>query len=258
MTSQAYTDAYNQVKEKGVRLNSTRTQDETDMAIFWAYDRATMGPPPVLFSRNLEEISQQMTNDAEANARLFAMASVAMADAAIASWDIKFEDDFWRPITAIRAGDTDGNPNTAPDPTWVPLGAPGPDPNDWQDDFTPPFPAYTSGHATMGAASYEVLRQFYGTDAANFTLSSQEMPAGNEMRDFTSFSQAELENAMSRVYLGVHWVFDATDGISLGNDIGVWVVDNHFQAIPEPGCLSLLGVFGLGCTWLLRRRPVRC
>jgi hypothetical protein len=71
-----------------------------------------------------------------------------MADAAIAAWDAKYVDDFWRPITATREADTDLNPNTAADPTWIPLGAPGADSQDWVDDFTPPFPAYPSGHAT--------------------------------------------------------------------------------------------------------------
>ncbi len=253
LNSQAYTDAYNQVKEKGALNGSTRTPDETAMGLFWAYDRATMGPPPVLFSRNVTEISQQLNTSTEDNARLFAMTSVAMADAAIASWDIKFIDDFWRPVTAIRAGDTDGNSDTVQDAAWIPLGAPGPDPNDWQDNFTPPFPAYTSGHATMGGANFEILREFYGVDNVSFTLTSQEMPAGNDTRSFTSFSQAEQENAMSRIFLGVHWIFDATDGTTLGNDIAGWVVDNHFQPIPEPSSLAMLGVLCLGSYRLMRR-----
>lgn len=244
MTSQAYTDAYNQVRDKGALVGHTRTQDETDMGIFWAYDRPTMGPPPVLFSRNLEEVSLQMGNTVEQNARLFAMASMAMADASIAAWDVKFDADFWRPVTAIQQADSDGNPNTIQVDGWRPFGAPGSDPNDFSDDFTPPFPAYVSGHATFGGALYEVLRDFYGVDGVNFDLTSQEMQ-GNNVRSFTSFSQAEYENAISRVYLGIHWIFDAEDGIALGNDIADWVGANHFQAVPEPGTWTMVVVAGL-------------
>jgi len=235
MTSQAYTDAFNQVKELGAYASSTRSADQTAMGLFWAYDRATMGPPPVLYLRNLAEIGAQMGNTTEENARLFAMASVAMADAAIASWDVKFVHDFWRPITAIRQADSDGNPATLADAAWIPLGAPGGISSAFTDDFTPPFPAYVSGHATMGAAMFEVLRGFYGTDIQNYHLSSQEMPNGENVRSFTSFSQAEWENAISRIYLGIHWIFDATDGITLGNEIADWVGANHFQAVLSSG-----------------------
>jgi PAP2 superfamily/PEP-CTERM motif len=252
LDSQAYTDAYVQVMQKGVATGSTRTADETAIGLFWAYDRVNMGPPPVLFSRNVEEIALQAGNTLEENARLFAMASMAMADASVAAWDVKFVYDYWRPVTAIQQADTDGNPNTLGDPTWRPLGAPGNDPNAITDNFTPPFPAYVSGHATFGGAVFEVLRDFYGTDMQNFVLTSQEMPIGQESRSFVSFGQAEYENAISRVYLGIHWEFDAIDGINLGNDIADWVTGNYFQAVPEPS--SSLMVIALAVAGGLRRR----
>ncbi|MBL9164982.1 MAG: phosphatase PAP2 family protein [Planctomycetaceae bacterium] len=255
LDSQEYADAFNQVKELGALNSATRTADQTDIAIFWAYDRQAMGPPPVLFDRNLQDIALAMGNTERENARLFAMASVAMADAATAAWDAKFEDNYWRPVTAIRAGSADGNDATEGDPDWKPLGAPGNDPNDWSDDFTPPFPAWPSGHATMGGALYEVLRDFYGTDDVNFVLNSAEsMPSGNTTRSFTSFSQAESENGMSRVYMGVHWIFDAEDGIQLGNDIADWVGANAFQAVPEPAAAGLLTIALVAATLSRRRR----
>ncbi len=253
MTSQAYTNAYNQVLQKGAAVGSTRTPDEEAIGVFWAYDRAGMGPPPVLFTRNLDEISRQMGTSTEDNARLFAMASIAMADASVAAWDVKFLADFWRPVTAIQQGDSDGNSNTIADPTWRPFGAPGIDPNAVTDNFTPPFPAYVSGHATFGGALFEVLRDFYGSDSLPYTLTSQEMALGQETRAFTSFSQAEYENAISRVYLGIHWIFDATDGVSLGNGIANWVDGHYFQAVPEPTSGLLVGA-GIVLGWLRRRR----
>jgi len=255
LDSAEYAAAFNQVKELGALNSATRTADQTDMAIFWAYDRQAMGPPPVLLDRNLADIAMTTGNTEAENARLFAMASVAMADAATAAWDAKFEDNYWRPITAIREAATDGNAATEAAVDWKPLGAPGVDPNDWSDDFTPPFPAWPSGHATMGGALFEVLRDFYGTDNVNYVLhSAEEMPSGLETRSFTSFTQAEWENGMSRVYMGVHWIFDAEDGIKLGNDIADWVVGNAFQSIPEPTAVGLLATALIAVTFSRRRR----
>ena len=254
LDSAEYAAAFNQVKELGALNSATRTADQTDIAIFWAYDRQAMGPPPVLFDRNLVDIAITTGNTERDNARLFAMASVAMADAATAAWDAKFEDNYWRPITAIREAATDGNAATEAAVDWKPLGAPGNDSNDWSDDFTPPFPAWPSGHATMGGALFEVLRDFYGTDNLNYVLhSAEDMPSGLETRSFTSFTQAEWENGMSRIYMGVHWIFDAEDGIKLGNDIADWVSANAFQAIPEPTAAGLLATSLLAATFSRRR-----
>lgn len=154
---------------------------QTDIAIFWAYDRQAMGPPPVLFDRNLQDVAMTMGNAEPENARLFAMASVAMADAATAAWDAKFEDNYWRP----HHGDSrrrhrrqrrhSGRPRLEAARVW------GNDVNDWSDDFTPPFPAWPSGHATMGGALFEVLRDFSRTDNVNYVLNSAEsMPSGSQ------------------------------------------------------------------------------
>ncbi|MDZ4656199.1 MAG: vanadium-dependent haloperoxidase [Bythopirellula sp.] len=276
--SQEYVDAFNQVKDYGALNSPSRIQDQTDIGVFWAYDRPNLpgkpgvGPPPVLFVENMIDIAEQVGNSPAENARMFATASVSMADAAIAAWDAKYEYDFWRPITAIRAdaNHDDDNPATVEDPTWVYLGAPGFDPNDTTDDFTPPFPAYTSGHATMGGAIFKALELFYGTndfsvaDAAfgadplslDYTLYSNEPNSGGP-RDYVRFTQVapltvgtedspEGENGMSRVYLGVHWLFDQQHGIALGNAIAEYAGGHYFRAIPEPASLSiaLLGVIG--------------
>ena len=96
-------------------------------------------------------------------------------------------------------------------------------------NFTPPFPAYVSGHATFGAAAFEVLAQFYGTDNMNFTLPSDELPGVT--RSYTSFRQASAENARSRIYLGIHWNFDDSEGRICGVNVGDWVFDHVAQPV---------------------------
>jgi len=281
LNSAAYTAAFNQVKQWGDLNSASRTADQTKIALFWAYDRPSMGPPPVLFLKNLEDISTSVGNTPEQNARLFAMTSVAMADAATAAWNVKFADNFWRPISGIREGDNDTNSNTVGDPNWVPLGAPGGDPNSSADDITPPFPSYTSGHATMGGAVFKAIELFYGTnnfsqaDAnigndpvdSQFTLNSQEVGSGGS-RSYGQFTQNPLlldignevspegENGTSRIYLGIHWMFDQRDGIVLGNDIASYVFANRFQAVPEPASLSV-ALLAVGLVMQYRRRPNR-
>jgi Ca2+-binding RTX toxin-like protein len=224
--SYEYAEAYNEVKSLGSLHSNTRTADQTEIGVFWAYDRALFGPPTVLYNQNVQDIAQDKGNTLEENARLFAMVNVAMADTGVATWKVKFDYDLWRPITAIREGNTDGNPYTAGDPNWIPLGAPGPDPNSTADDFTPPFPAYTSGHAGFGAATFRTLANFYGSDNLNFELTSDELPGVT--RNYSSFSEAAEENGRSRIYLGIHWEFDSQQGQAMGNDIADYVAKSMF------------------------------
>jgi hypothetical protein len=148
-------------------------------------------------------------------------------------------------VTGIREADEgtgptglgDGNPDTAGDVNFTPLGAPAS--NEAGVDFTPPFPAYPSGHATFGGALFETLRLFYGTDDIPFTFVSDEFNGetvdsqGNLRplvpRSFSSLSEAEEENGQSRIYLGIHWSFDKTEGIAQGRRIAQYVADNILQ-----------------------------
>jgi hypothetical protein len=182
---------------------------------------------------------------------MFAMSMVSQADASIAAWSAKYVEDFWRPITAIREGDTDNNPLTEVDPNWIPLGAPG---GGERPDFTPPFPAYVSGHATFGASVFTALKNFYGTDDISYTLTSGEMPGIT--RSFDSFTEAAVENGRSRIYMGVHWDFDDIQGRALGDQIANWVAANHFQAIPEPSAIALAACALAFLTWRARGRRI--
>jgi hypothetical protein len=281
MISQRYTDAFNEVKAYGSRVSAVRTADQTEIGLFWAYDRPGTGAPPVLFTESLIEIGNEVGNTPAQNARMFAMATVAQADGVIATWDTKYEQDFWRPITAIRGAADDGNPDTAADPNWAYLGAPGPDHNSATDDFTPPFPAYTSGHATMGGAIFKAVELFYGTNdfavadnsvgndpvTGEYTLHSIEEGSGGS-RNYTHFTQVgpigpglenspEGENSMSRIYLGIHWRMDQEDGQALGRAVAQYVADNYFQAVPEPGTLALV-MLGSAMGLFVRRERSVC
>jgi hypothetical protein len=183
LDSPEYTAAFNEVKSLGEADSSTRTADQTEIGIFWGYDRAGMGTPPTMYNQMTEVIARDRRNSTIQNARLFALVNIAMADSGIVAWESKFLYNLWRPVTAIQKADTDGNPDTTADPAWEPLGAPG----GTGANFTPPFPAYVSGHATFGAAAVKVLADFYGSDRMRFTLVSDELPGVK--RTYTSFSK---------------------------------------------------------------------
>lgn len=242
--SPAYTAAYNQLLQlggDGITTPTQRTADQTEIGIFWAYD-GTEGlcAPPRLYNQIAQVVAIQQGNTEYQNARMFAMMNVAMADAAIVGWDGKFFYDFWRPVTAIRNGDNDGNPDTAGDPTWTPLGAPASN-ETLPNNFTPPFPSYPSGHAIIGAAVFKTLADFYGTDNISFSFTSDEFNGtttdnqGNVRpevtRHYNSFSQAAEENAISRIYLGIHWDFDLSSGINSGNRIANFIFRNKFDPL---------------------------
>jgi len=206
-----------------------RSDEQRQISVYWGYDGTPgLGTPPRLYNQIAVHIADQMSVNEVELARLLALLNTAMADAAIACWEAKYVFAFWRPITALRA---------TVDPDWTPFGAQAS--NSGGPNFTPPFPAYTSGHATFGGSVFEVLRRFFGTDHIAFSFVSDELDGvtqdnrGNVRplvrRRFASLSQAEEENGQSRIYLGIHWAFDKTGGISSGRLVGHHVFDNAFQ-----------------------------
>jgi hypothetical protein len=246
LTSSEYTNAFREVQSlggDGIITPTKRSREQTEIGIFWAYDGAKgIGTPPRLYNQIARKIAIQKGNSEIQNARLFALVNIAMADAGITSWETKYFYNFWRPVLGIREADPgtgptglgDGNNRTKSDPTWTPLGAPAS--NRSGNDFTPPFPAYTSGHATFGAAMFRVLENFYGTDKIPFEFMSDELNGittdsrgvvrPRVVRKFKRLSDAAWENAESRIYLGIHWRFDATAGVGHGVEVADHVFDN--------------------------------
>jgi hypothetical protein len=241
LISQQYADAFNEVKlygGDGVTTPTIRTAEQTEIGIFWGYDGSPgLSTPPRFYNQIAETIAVQQGNSVVQNARMFALINFSMADAGIACWNNKYDYEVWRPVTGIRAGDLDGNPNTVGDPNWLPLGAP--NDNGGGTNFTPPFPAYASGHATFGAALFETMTKFYGTNNISFTIGSDEFNGITKdqngivrpvvTRSFTSFSQAAEENGQSRIYLGIHWSFDKEQGIKQGTKIADIVFGNYLK-----------------------------
>jgi hypothetical protein len=228
LASPCYAAQFQDVKAYGALNSTVRTAEQTLIARFWANDRDGTYKPPGHLNDIAQVVAANNGNTMSQNARLFALLNLALADAGIVAWDAKYSTDidFWRPITGIRHASVDGNPLTIQDRTWEPLS------NDPQvNGFTPPFPAYTSGHATFGAAHAAVLEKFYRTDTMNYTISSDDTPG--VFRAYTSFSQAALENGRSRIYLGVHWQFDADDGFQTGQELGHFVVANYLRRIGD-------------------------
>ncbi len=253
MDSDEYAAAFEEVKRlggDGVITATERTPEQTEIGIYWAYDGTpTLCAPPRLYNQIAVRIADKMGTNTVQLARLLALVNVAMADAGVAIWESKYHYQFWRPVTGIREADEgtgptedgDGNPTTMGDLTFSPLGAPATNlagPGLTPPNFTPPFPAYPSGHAGFGGALFQILRRFYGTDRIAFTFVSDEFNGVTRdnadnvrplvRRRFASLSEAEEENGQSRIYLGIHWAFDKTEGIVQGRRVANYVFRNLF------------------------------
>ena len=195
----------------GVTTPSARTAAQTEIALFW------MESSPLAWNRIARSLATTTHLDLWQQARLFGLLNIAMADGYIASFETKYTDNFWRPVTAIRAADTDGNKRTTADPTWTPLAT------------TPPVPDHDSAHSVEGAAAAAVFRAFFGTDKFAFTACSRTVATGTctdpspTTHSFTRFSQAADENAVSRIYIGFHFRYATEQGLRHGSSIGSWV-----------------------------------
>ncbi len=212
VTGKRYTEDFNEVKRLGgddVTTPSARTDNQTEIALFWVESS------PLQWNRIARTVSTDAGLNLWANARLFGLLNLALADGYIGSFETKYLYNFWRPVTAIQSADTDGNPKTEVDPDWTPLVQ------------TPPIPDYDSAHSVEGGAAAQVLRRFFGTDEISFEACSLTLPAGSTCTDasavsrsYTSFSEAADENALSRILVGFHFRRACEKGVKHGRRIG--------------------------------------
>jgi hypothetical protein len=220
LTSADYTAAFQEVKAlggNGTTTPSTRTPEQTEIALFWA-GVGVSNAGVAIWNQISQTVAAAHHLSLADNARLFAEVSVAGADAFIAGFDAKYTYNFWRPVTAIRAADTDGNPDTMQNSTWTPLIA------------TPNHPSYVSLHADQSRAAAEALAAFFGTDHVRFTATW----AGVE-RSFNKFTDAAKEAGKSRIYAGIHWSFDVAAGEQMGRKVGQYVAEHILLPLDDGG-----------------------
>lgn len=226
LDSASYAAAVDEVMQLGGLSSESRTEDQTEIAIFWADGGGTFTPPGH-WNQIAADVVIARDQSLVDNARTFALLNLALADAGIAAWDAKYHFDLWRPIDAIQQADTDGNPNTVQDTSWRPL------------LVSPPFPTYTSGHSSFSGAADAVLTALLGQDVAFTSQTDAQSALGQRplnpdlivTRSFTSFQQAAEEAGLSRIYGGIHFGFDNTAGLQAGRAIGVTVVDNLLRSV---------------------------
>jgi len=230
LMSSVFVNEYNQIKTLGSLYNSTRTLDQTQIAQFW-YDGPASDTPPGHWVVIGEVVASAYNLTLVNKARMFALLSIAVADTAIMAWDGKYVFGRWRPVTAIRAADTVGNPLLVADVNWTPL------------TTTPNWPDYPSDRAAFGGAASQVLTRLFGSNFS-FSITSDGL---NVTRSFANFAAAAHEQAVSRIYGGSHFNSSIMDGLFYAMEVGNWAVDNCLLQISNSQRLasSLLVVVSL-------------
>lgn len=210
VNSADYSKDYNEVKSYGAAVNSKRTADQTQIGLFFLENVCSV------FNRVAKNLAIENNLDAWKAARLFAILQIGQADDNIGCFESKFYYNFWRPITGVRLGDSDGNTGTKGDPAWDVL-AP----------ITPPIPDYPSNHASNGGAAAEILKDYFGKDNVTIDMTTTSLPGIT--RTYNSFSLAARDNSLSRIYAGYHFRNAAMKGEEQGYKIGKWVFDHELK-----------------------------
>ena len=196
----------------GITSVSARNEWFSDVVLFYA-----SSSPTFVFNLAARQVAQEGWSSLSENARAFALINMAIGDGSFASFFNKYHYNFWRPETAIHAGDTDGNRKTDPDPNWAPF------------ILTPCFPGYPSNHGTLSNAGAEVLRRLYGEAGHAITMSNPAVPG--IVLQYGSFRQITHDISDARVYGGIHFRFDQTAGAHLGRAVGTAVYKNNLRAV---------------------------
>jgi hypothetical protein len=207
LTSDTYSDAFNEVKAFGITNSTASSADQALTGHFWN------GAIQNYWNEITQTAASAHHLSTAQNARLFALLNLTFADSVIAFYDAKYTYNLWRPVTAIRAADTDNNPETIADPNWLP-----------EVGTTAPDPSYPGAHAVISGAGAAVLGSFLKRHHFNFRVTSEVLP-GVE-RSFDDFRNAAEEASLSRVFAGQHFRFDLTTGEQLGREVADFVVDH--------------------------------
>jgi hypothetical protein len=216
LTSPQFTHDFIEIKEIGSATSTTRTPDQTDLARFW------VSTAPQIWNPAARQVAIAQGLTLSQNARAFALLNLAGADAFIAAWDAKFTYNQWRPVTAIRAADTDGNPDTIADPNWTSL------------LVTPPFPDYIAGHTTYAGAAEEILENVFG-ESPGVTITLTSATAPGVIESYTRFDEIEEGVVEARVLGGIHWRTSSVRGARVGQQVGAFAVCHFLKPKNEDG-----------------------
>ena len=215
LTSAQYAAAYDEIKNLGARFNSTRTTDQTTLALFWNTNYL------VSWNKALRDIAAAKGLGLDDSARLLALANLAMADAGITAWDTKFHYVFWRPVTAIQEGDSDGNPATTGDPNWQPF------------INTPNYPEYSSGANNVTGAATRVLALFFGTDYMTFSMTTTNAASPQQTRTYSRFSDVAEDVVNARIYEGIHFRFADVEARKQGRHVAQWAYAHFLRPVDD-------------------------
>jgi hypothetical protein len=214
LDSKRYADDYIEVKRVGRVDSLFRPQDRTDVARFYG---ATT--PVNVFNPVARQLSAAQGKTLSQNARIFALMAMAICDGSIAVFDTKYHYNIWRPVTAIRFGDLDGNPLTAPDPTWSSL------------IVAPSFPSYPSAHGSLSGGARAVLERIFGKYGHTITLSNPAVPG--VVLNYSSFKDICSDIDDARIFGGIHFRYDQEAGAEMGGKVGKYILRNYLRSLVE-------------------------
>jgi hypothetical protein len=209
LDSKTYTDDYNESKDVGRASDTSRTAEQAATALFWSPSATA------LWTANVRSLASSL--DLLTAARFEAIGIAAVTNSLIAAWDAKYAYSFWRPVTAIRAGDTDGNRETEPDPTWTPFLT------------TPSHPEYPAAHTTVGAGALGFYTVWFDTDQFELAFAG----AGGAVRHYANLSEASVEEGNARVWGGMHWRNSTEVGAALGSRVGKYTATHLLKPLDD-------------------------
>ena len=218
VTSKRYTRDYNEVRLYGAKTDSMRSDEQTDLANFWG------GNTFAAVYSGVRNVAANHVDNVSDNSRLFALVAMSQADTLIGVWDAKYHYNFWRPQTAIRNGDIDGNPATVGDANWESL------------ILNPPYPDYTSGANGVSSSSMFAMEHFFETDSMEFSMTTTNtVPTNLDTRNYACFSQATQEVVDGRVLLGIHFRFADEASVGIGRNVAKWGFKNYLRPVGGKG-----------------------